>query len=90
MAIMTVRGMLTVQPCQSVQLRLNGRQLFAQCERKEIVRGTALPVVRTDLAPAAQQAVFVARFCTEALQALAKMGDAHRVTSSESQCGFKN
>ena len=86
-----IGGIFTVQARQPIQLRLDGGQLIAQRKRKESLCGAALPVVRTDLAPAAQQTVFVARLGTEITQALAKMGDAHRGGShSELQTNTEN
>src|SRR3990167_6411251 len=75
---MTVGGILTAQARQPIQLRFNGGQLVAQRKRKESLCGAVLPVVRADLAPAAQQTIFVARLGTEITQTLAKVGDTHR------------
>lgn len=73
MASMTVGGILAVQTCQPVQLRLDGGQFVAQCRRKESLSGAAFLVVRADLAPAAQQAIFMARLAAQVVQALAKL-----------------
>jgi hypothetical protein len=77
MGSMTVGGILTMQACQTIQLRFDGGQFVAQRKRKEGLRGTALSVICADLAPAAQQPVFVARLCTKIIQASAKVGNAH-------------
>ncbi|OGS97450.1 MAG: hypothetical protein A2Y51_04420 [Gallionellales bacterium RIFCSPLOWO2_02_60_31] len=87
---MTVGGILTAQARQPIQLRFNGGQLVAQRKRKESLCGAVLPVVRADLAPAAQQTIFVARLGTEITQTLAKVGDTHRGVRSENQSGFEN
>jgi hypothetical protein len=75
---MTVSGIFTAQARESIQLRFNGGQLIAQCKRKEPFCGTAWPIVRADLTPAAQQTIFVARLGTEITQTLTKMGDTQR------------
>jgi hypothetical protein len=85
-----VGGIFIAQPRQSMQLRLDGGQLIAQRKRKESLCGTVLPVVRADLTPAAQQAIFVARLGTEIAQALAKLGDTHREVRSGNQSGFES
>jgi hypothetical protein len=87
---MTVGGIFTAQARQSIQLRFNGGQLAAYSERKESLCGTLLPVVRADLAPAAQQTIFVARLGTEIAQTLAKVCDTHRGVRSGNQSGFEN
>ena len=76
MASMTVGWIFTVQPRQSMQLRLDGGQRVAQCKRKESLGRAALPVIRAGLAPAAQQPIIVARLGAEIAQALAELGDA--------------
>jgi len=78
MASMTVGGIFAAQARQSIQLRLDGGQLIAQRKRKETFCGTVFSVVRADLAPAAQQTIFVARFGAEITQAFAELGDTHR------------
>ena len=83
-------GMFTAQARQSIQFRFNGGQLVAQRKRKESLCGTALPVVRADLAPAAQQTIFVARLGAEITQALAKVGDTHRGECSGSHGDFQD
>lgn len=78
MAIMTVGGMFAVQPRQAIQFRFDAGQLIAQRERKKSFRGTVRSIVRAHLAPAAQQAILVARLGTEITQALAQLCDTHR------------
>ena len=53
------------------------RQFVAQRRRKESPGGATLAVIRTRLAPAAQQAILVAGLAAERLQALAEVGDTH-------------
>ena len=72
-----VGGMLAFQSGQPLQVCFNRGQLIAQCKWEESLCGAALAIIRTELAPAAQQAIFVAWFCTEVMQALAKLGGAH-------------
>jgi hypothetical protein len=87
---MTVGGIFAAQARQSMQLRLDGGQLVAQRKRKESLCGTVLPVVRTDLAPTAQQTIFVARLGTEITQTLAKLCDTHGRVRDENQSVFEN
>ncbi len=87
---MTVGGMLTAQPHQPIQLRLDGGQLIAQRKRKESFCGAVLSIVRADLAPAAQQTIFVTRLGAEITQALAKLCDTQRGVRSVNQSGFEN
>lgn len=74
---MSVGRVFTVQFRQPVQFRLDGGQLIAQRFRKKIICQTALSVVRTELTPAAQQPVLVARLGAEIAQALAEVGNTH-------------
>jgi hypothetical protein len=77
MVSMAVGGIFTMQMRQSMQLRFDGGQGVAHCLREEGLCGTVLPVVRADLAPAAQQTIFVAGFGAEVAQTLAEIGDTH-------------
>jgi hypothetical protein len=62
-----------MQPSQPIQLRLDGSQLLTQRGGEKGRSRATLPVVRTNLTPAAQQAIFVARLGTEIVQALAEL-----------------
>lgn len=90
MASMTAGGIFAVQARQPIQFGFDGGQLIAQRKRKEGLCGAALLVVRTDLAPPAQQTIFVARLCAEIVQTLAKVGDAHREVGSGKQSEPEN
>jgi hypothetical protein len=79
-----------VQACQSVQLRFDRGQLIAQRKRKESLGRAVRPVVRTHLAPPAQQPVLVARLGAEAAQMLAKLCDTQWRVGGENQNGFEN
>ena len=70
--------MLTAQARQSIQLRFDGGQCIAQCKRKESLCGAVYSIVRTDLAPAAQQAIFVTLLGAETTKTLQEVGDTHR------------
>ena len=90
MAPMTVGGIFTAQARQSIQLRLDGGQLIAQRKREESFCGAVLSIVRADLAPAAQQTIFVSRLGAEITQALAKLCDTHRSVGIENQSEYEN
>ena len=64
-----------MQASQSNQLRLDGGQGIEECQREESLCGAVLSVIRANLAPTAQQSVFVAGLGAEVAQALAEVGD---------------